>query len=221
MPTAARPTRRCWSTSGPSGRAWSCGSRRSSRPSPTTSSRPQAVVQNALAASGVPAPAPSVVVDDPEWIGAPFLAMPLVRGDIAGPAPAFDDYVTAAGTDAAAAHARRVARHRRRRPRRGLARRRPGRGVGGHHDTRRVGPLDGLRRVVVRGRSAPRAGRGAGLVRVAGCRPRANRSCSGATCVWATSCSTRSGGCGPCSTGISPPSDPPRWTWPGTSASRT
>jgi aminoglycoside phosphotransferase (APT) family kinase protein len=60
---------------------------------------PQAVVQNALAASGVPAPAPSVVVDDPAWIGAPFLAMPLVRGDIAGPAPAFDDYVTAAGTD--------------------------------------------------------------------------------------------------------------------------
>src|SRR5580704_12556084 len=36
---------------------------------------PQAVVQNALAASGVPAPAPSVVVDDPAWIGAPFLAM--------------------------------------------------------------------------------------------------------------------------------------------------
>ena len=60
---------------------------------------PQAMVQNALAASGVPAPSPSVVVDDPEWIGAPFLAMPLVRGDIAGPAPAFDDYVTAAGTE--------------------------------------------------------------------------------------------------------------------------
>jgi aminoglycoside phosphotransferase (APT) family kinase protein len=60
---------------------------------------PQALVQNALAASGVPAPAPSVVVDDVAWIGAPFLAMPLVRGDIAGPAPAFDDYVT--GADAA------------------------------------------------------------------------------------------------------------------------
>ena len=60
---------------------------------------PQALVQNALAASGVAAPAPSVAVEDPEWIGAPFLAMPLVRGDIAGPAPAFDEYVTAAGTD--------------------------------------------------------------------------------------------------------------------------
>ena len=60
---------------------------------------PQAKVQNALAASGVPAPAPSVVVDDPTWIGAPFLVMPLVRGDIAGPAPAFDEYVTGAGTE--------------------------------------------------------------------------------------------------------------------------
>ena len=57
---------------------------------------PQAAVQNALAASGVPAPAPSVTVSDPAWIGAPFLVMPLVRGDIAGPAPVFDDYVTAA-----------------------------------------------------------------------------------------------------------------------------
>jgi aminoglycoside phosphotransferase (APT) family kinase protein len=57
---------------------------------------PQAVVQNTLAAAGVPAPAPSVAVGDPGWIGAPFVAMPLVRGDIAGPAPAFDEYVTAA-----------------------------------------------------------------------------------------------------------------------------
>jgi aminoglycoside phosphotransferase (APT) family kinase protein len=59
---------------------------------------PQAAVQNALAAVGVPAPAPAVTVSDPEWIGAPFLAMPLVRGDIAGPAPVFDDYVTSAST---------------------------------------------------------------------------------------------------------------------------
>jgi aminoglycoside phosphotransferase (APT) family kinase protein len=54
---------------------------------------PQAAVQNAVAASGVPAPAPAVVEPDPQWIGSPFLAMPLVRGDIAGPAPAFDPYV--------------------------------------------------------------------------------------------------------------------------------
>jgi aminoglycoside phosphotransferase (APT) family kinase protein len=54
-------------------------------------------VQNAVAARGVPAPAPAVVERDPRWIGTPFLAMPRVRGDIAGPAPAFDPYVTDAG----------------------------------------------------------------------------------------------------------------------------
>ena len=57
---------------------------------------PQAAVQNAAAASGVPAPSPAVVVDDPEWIGSPFLLMPRVRGDIAGPAPLLDPYVTGA-----------------------------------------------------------------------------------------------------------------------------
>ena len=56
---------------------------------------PQAAVQNAAAAAGVPAPAPAVVVDDPAWIGSPFLLMPRLRGDIAGPAPLFDLYVTA------------------------------------------------------------------------------------------------------------------------------
>lgn len=58
---------------------------------------PQALVQNAVAASGVPAPAPSVVVTDPEWIGSPFLVMPRVAGDIPGPAPYFDPYVRDAG----------------------------------------------------------------------------------------------------------------------------
>jgi aminoglycoside phosphotransferase (APT) family kinase protein len=58
---------------------------------------PQAVVQNAVAATGVPAPAPAVVEADPSWIGAPFLAMPRVHGDVAGPAPAFDPYVLDAG----------------------------------------------------------------------------------------------------------------------------
>jgi aminoglycoside phosphotransferase (APT) family kinase protein len=57
---------------------------------------PQAAVQNAVAAAGVPAPSPAVVVDDPEWIGCPFLLMPRVLGDIAGPAPLFDPYVTGA-----------------------------------------------------------------------------------------------------------------------------
>jgi aminoglycoside phosphotransferase (APT) family kinase protein len=58
---------------------------------------PQALVQNALAASGVPAPAPSVLVEDPEWIGSPFLVMPRVAGDIPGNAPYFDPYMRDAG----------------------------------------------------------------------------------------------------------------------------
>jgi aminoglycoside phosphotransferase (APT) family kinase protein len=59
--------------------------------------RPQAMVQNAVASSGVPAPAPAVVVTDPGWIGSSFLAMPRVAGDIPGPAPLFDPYVRDAG----------------------------------------------------------------------------------------------------------------------------
>jgi aminoglycoside phosphotransferase (APT) family kinase protein len=58
---------------------------------------PQALVQNIVASSGVPAPAPSVVVTDPDWIGSSFLAMPRVVGDIPGPAPFFDPYVRDAG----------------------------------------------------------------------------------------------------------------------------
>jgi len=58
---------------------------------------PQADVQNAVAAHGVPAPAPALVVADSEWIGSPFLAMPRVRGDVPGPAPLFDSYVRDAG----------------------------------------------------------------------------------------------------------------------------
>ena len=58
---------------------------------------PQATVQNAVAAAGVPAPAPAVVEADPSWIGSPFLAMPRVHGAIAGPAPAFDPFVRDAG----------------------------------------------------------------------------------------------------------------------------
>lgn len=57
---------------------------------------PQAAVQNAVAAAGVPAPSPAVAVDEPEWIGSAFLLMPRVHGDIAGPAPLFDPYVTGA-----------------------------------------------------------------------------------------------------------------------------
>ena len=60
---------------------------------------PQAMVQNAVAADGVPAPAPAVVERDPLWVGGPFLAMPRVAGDIPGPAPVFDPYVSEAGPE--------------------------------------------------------------------------------------------------------------------------
>jgi aminoglycoside phosphotransferase (APT) family kinase protein len=58
---------------------------------------PQSAVQNAVAAAGVPAPAPAIVERDPSWVGAPFLAMPRMHGAVAGPAPAFDPYVLDAG----------------------------------------------------------------------------------------------------------------------------
>jgi aminoglycoside phosphotransferase (APT) family kinase protein len=63
---------------------------------PTYDLAPQAAVQNAVAAAGVPAPAPAFVVDDPAWIGSSFLVMPRVHGHIPGPAPLFDRYVTGA-----------------------------------------------------------------------------------------------------------------------------
>ncbi len=58
---------------------------------------PQALVQNAVAASGVPAPAPSVMVTDPQWIGSDFLVMPRIAGEVPGGAPYFDPYVRDAG----------------------------------------------------------------------------------------------------------------------------
>ncbi len=57
---------------------------------------PQVVVQNVVAASGVPAPAPAALVTDVAWVGSPFLVMPRVSGDIPGPAPVFDPYVVEA-----------------------------------------------------------------------------------------------------------------------------
>jgi aminoglycoside phosphotransferase (APT) family kinase protein len=65
---------------------------------------PQALVQTVVAAGGVPAPAPAVAVDDTSWIGTSFLVMPLVRGQVAGPAPLFDPYVV----DAAPTEQRRM-----------------------------------------------------------------------------------------------------------------
>ncbi len=133
---------------------------------------PQALVQNAVAASGVPAPAPSVVVTDPEWIGSPFLVMPRVAGDIPGPAPYFDPYVRDAGPalqrvmhdhlidTVAAVHAVDWEAH-------DLAAVLPG-----VRAARRRGALVRLCGVVRAGRSAPGAGAGARMVRP----PRAGRA---------------------------------------------
>jgi aminoglycoside phosphotransferase (APT) family kinase protein len=54
----------------------------------------QVGVQNAVASAGIPAPAPAVLVDDPRWIGTPFMVMPMVDGYIPGPAPLFDPSIT-------------------------------------------------------------------------------------------------------------------------------
>jgi aminoglycoside phosphotransferase (APT) family kinase protein len=58
---------------------------------------PQAQVQNAVASSGVPAPAPALVVTDPGFIGSSFMVMPRKHGSIPGPAPVFDPWVMEAG----------------------------------------------------------------------------------------------------------------------------
>jgi len=66
---------------------------------PTYDLATQAIVQNAVAAEGVPAPAPAVAVTETDWIGVPFLAMPRVTGRIPGPAPAFDRWITGLPAD--------------------------------------------------------------------------------------------------------------------------
>lgn len=63
---------------------------------PGTDLSAQAMVQNAVAAAGIPAPAPTVFVSDVNWIGTPFLVMPKVSGFIPGPAPVFDPAITGA-----------------------------------------------------------------------------------------------------------------------------
>ena len=155
---------------------------------------PQAMVQNAVAAAGVPAPAPAYVEHDPGYIGAPFLVMPRVSGDIPGPAPVFDPYVMEAGPELqrrmhdglvdtlAAIHAVPW----------GVA------GLGGAlpglSTARRAGALVGLRGLVVAGRPAPRALRGARVVRPPTAGGPRHRACCGATSGWATSSSTRRAG---------------------------
>ena len=62
----------------------SCASRRRrSARSATTTSRQQTIAQRAAAAAGVAIAAPELVTD-PQWLGAPFVVMPRVRGHIIG-----------------------------------------------------------------------------------------------------------------------------------------
>ena len=75
-------------------RAWWCGCRRWRPRSRTTTSRRRRWSRTPWPPSGVPAPAPAVVVDQSEWIGSSFLADAAGgHGDIPGPAPFFDPYV--------------------------------------------------------------------------------------------------------------------------------
>jgi aminoglycoside phosphotransferase (APT) family kinase protein len=53
----------------------------------------QARAQAVAAAAGVPAAVPAEVVDDPSWLGDPFLAMPLVGGNVPGEMATFDPWL--------------------------------------------------------------------------------------------------------------------------------
>jgi len=53
----------------------------------------QARAQAHAAHRGVPTPVPALVVEDPAWLGEPFLVMPLVDGHVPGEMAAFDPWV--------------------------------------------------------------------------------------------------------------------------------
>ena len=67
----------------------------------------QARVQETAAAAGIPAVVPATTEIDTRWLGAPFLVMPAIEGQIVGEVPALDRRLTAADpADCAAFHAR-------------------------------------------------------------------------------------------------------------------
>ena len=61
--------------------------------------RRQVRVQNALAAAGIPAPAPAVHEPDDRWLGQPFLVMPCVDGHVGGEVPAIDEWVSGSSSE--------------------------------------------------------------------------------------------------------------------------
>ncbi len=66
---------------------------------PTYDLAMQVAVQQAVGAHGVPVPGPITLEPDARWLGAPFLAMPLVAGHDLGELPAADPWIMAASAD--------------------------------------------------------------------------------------------------------------------------
>ena len=64
---------------------------------PDASLEAQVAAQARAGEAGVPVAQPIVLEDDPTWLGAPFLVMPLVRGRHPGEVPAMTDWLVAAG----------------------------------------------------------------------------------------------------------------------------
>jgi len=64
---------------------------------PTYDLRLQATAQQVAADAGVPAAVPAEVVDDPAWLGEPFLVMPLVEGHVPGELAALDPWFEGRG----------------------------------------------------------------------------------------------------------------------------
>jgi aminoglycoside phosphotransferase (APT) family kinase protein len=62
---------------------------------PTYDLAMQAEVQRFAAMAGLPVPDPIVVEEDPAWLGAPFLVMPLVEGRVPGEVPATCEWILA------------------------------------------------------------------------------------------------------------------------------
>ncbi len=56
----------------------------------------QAAVQAAVSSAGIPTASPAWTEEDVRWMGAPFLVMPAVEGQVLGEAPAFDKRLTKA-----------------------------------------------------------------------------------------------------------------------------
>lgn len=70
----------------------------------------QAQVQRFLAHRGVPAAAPVILEEDPQWLGTPFLVMPWVQGRALGEIPVLDPWLAGlAPSEQEAVHQRFVA----------------------------------------------------------------------------------------------------------------